>query len=441
MTMARRLGAAVTALLLTALTATNSGGVEADLRKVERVYLDDVWPSPYEDERFSELYIRALTRHHAPVKDLHPSHFAIVDANKRVKTEDLEVKSLSEMHRGVTCVIAMDVSRTMKGDAFDRAKAAAIEFMKFVESRDKVAVVTFAGEENVVAPFTASRADAKLQLESLAVEDQSLNTVLYDAIHRSVELIREGHDLPRRAFVIVFSDGNDTGSQRSLEQVIDEAGGNEVRPPVLIFTIGYARFGGEGLEILKQISEQTSAVYRPATSTLLISSFFNEVWNQMMRSYVVRYPADMNGELHKVEIEIEGLTDSKTVRYPNISGPIWLYLGVAVLVVLVALVSLLIARGRSGGRLVFENGLPAGEVHVLRKSRTTIGALPDNDIVIPSVAVSKYHLNIYRRGSQLEIEDLNSLNGTYVNGTRVQTSPLQPDDRIRIADVDLVYRR
>ncbi len=76
-----------------------------------------------------------------------------------------------------------------------------------------------------------------------------------------------------------------------------------------------------------------------------------------------------------------------------------------------------------------------------RKQRTRIGALPDNDIVILSDAVSKYHVNIYRKGRQLEIEDLNSLNGTFVNGTRVRTSPLQPGDRIRIADVDLVYQR
>ena len=146
-------------------------------------------------------------------------------------------------------------------------------------------------------------------------------------------------------------------------------------------------------------------------------------------------------EERAIHDEIEGLTSSLTAKYPRMRGPIWLYLGVVVLVTLVAILSLLIARGRSAGRLVFENGLSAGEVHLLRKQRTSIGALPDNDIVILSDAVSKYHVNIYRKGRQLEIEDLNSLNGTFVNGTRVRTSPLQPGDRIRIADVDLVYQR
>lgn len=438
MNVSRGLATAVVTLLFGVLLAAPARAEKTfDLRKVDRVFLDDVWAGAG-GERIAELYVRALTRHYEPVEELHPPHFVIVDANERINTEDIQVSSLAEMGRGVTCVIAMDVSRTMKGEAFDRAKLAALEFMKYVESRDRIAVVTFSDDVNVVASFAKPRVEAKIELEQLVVDDQSLNTALYDAIHESVSLIRNGRDLPRRAFVIVFSDGNDAGSQRSFEQVIDAAASTEVRPPVLIFTIGYTRFGGEGLEVLKQLAERTQALYRPATSPILISSFFTEIWNQMMESYIVRYPANMDGELHKVEVEIEGLTSSRTVRYPRMRGPIWLYLGV---VVLVALLSLLIARGRSAGRLVFENGLSAGEVHVLRKQRTSIGALPDNDIVIPSDAVSKYHVNIYRKGRQLEIEDLNSLNGTFVNGTRVRTSPLQPGDRIRIADVDLVYQR
>lgn len=441
MNVSRGLATAVVMLLFGVLLAAPGRAEKTfDLRKVDRVFLDDVWAGAG-GERVAELYVRALTRHYEPVEELRPRDFVIVDADERINTEDIQVSSLAEMGRGVTCVIAMDVSRTMKGEAFDRAKLAALEFMKYVESRDRIAVVTFSDDVNVVASFAKPRVEAKIELEQLVVDDQSLNTALYDAIHESVSLIRNGRDLPRRAFVIVFSDGNDAGSQRSLEQVIDAASRSEVRPPVLIFTIGYTRFGGEGLEVLKRLAERTQALYRPATSPILISSFFTEIWNQMMESYIVRYPANMDGELHKVEVEIEGLTSSLTVRYPHMRGPIWLYLGVVVLVTLVAILSLLIARGRSAGRLVFENGLSAGEVHLLRKQRTSIGALPDNDIVILSDAVSKYHVNIYRKGRQLEIEDLNSLNGTFVNGTRVRTSPLQPGDRIRIADVDLVYQR
>ena len=42
---------------------------------------------------------------------------------------------------------------------------------------------------------------------------------------------------------------------------------------------------------------------------------------------------------------------------------------------------------------------------------------------------------------RIEIEDLETRNGTFVNGTPIQTQSLQPGDKIRIADVDMVYEK
>ena len=241
--------------------------------------------------------------------------------------------------------------------------------------------------------------------------------------------------------IIVFSDGIDSGSQNSLDQVIANAQGSETKPPVLIFTIGYARYGPEGLAVLDQISKQTGGTSAQATSTIHIGSFFGNVWDQMTKSYVVRYPANMDGEAHQVEIEISGLSAARIVRYPDFPPPLLPFIAVGLGLLTAALGALWIVRGRPAGRLIFESGPAEGEVFVVRKQRTSIGALPDNDLMIPLDSVSKYHVMIYRKGRQVEIEDLNSLNGTFVNGTRVRISPLQTGDRIRIANVDLVYHR
>jgi Mg-chelatase subunit ChlD len=436
--------AAVSAALFAAVLLAGPSQAELDLglRKVERVHLDDVWPSPDGKERITELYIRALTRYDEPVEDLGPPDFEITDAGDRIDKEDIEIGTVSGLGRGVTCVIAIDVSRTMSGKPFARAKAAAEELMELLEGRDRVAVVAFANEVNVVAPFSAAKADAKMGIEGLTIDEESLATVLYDGVDQAIRLIRERDGLPRRTFMIVFSDGNDTGSRRSLEQVIDNARGSETNPPVLIYTIGYSRFGGEGIETLKRLSERTGADSHLVRDTTSLTSFFRAIWLQMQKSYVVRYPADMDDELHKVEIEVEGLTSSRTAKYPWRWPSEWFYFGVGILVLLVALVAwLMVNRGRIVGRLVFENGPRSGEVAVIRRMRTSIGALPDNDIVIGVDTVSKYHVLIFRKGRELEIEDQNSKNGTYVNGIRVRTSPLQPGDRIRIADIDLIYQR
>jgi hypothetical protein len=195
--------------------------------------------------------------------------------------------------------------------------------------------------------------------------------------------------------------------------------------------------------VLRELSEKTGGDFLQATSTIHLSSFFNEIWRQMMKSYVVRFPSDMDGKDHQVEISVEEVADTRTVRYPDLPTNLWPYVAVAGGVLLVALIALLLARGRSAGQLVITAGPRSGDVFPVKGSKLNIGALEDNDVVLSSETVSRYHARIHRKGRNVEIEDCNSVNGTYVNGIQVRgtTSPLRPGDKIRIADVDLEYQR
>lgn len=431
------------ALLVVALGGFASASAQTgdfELRKVEQVHLDDV-DAGVGGERVVELYVRALTRYGEPVGELHAAHFVIRDNDEKIDDDDKTVQTVAQAGRGMSSVIAVDTSRTMQGEPFNRARAAALEFLAKLEPRDRVAVVAFSDDVRVVVPFGASRQQAQIGLEQLDVDSESLSTALYDGVHKAVRLLREGKDLPRRSFVIVFSDGKDAGSQSSLAQVVQDAKPSQVKPPALIFSIGYARFGREGFDVLRQLSEETGGEFLHAESTIHLSSFFNGIWKQMKESYVVRYPGDMDGESHTVEVEVEGRSDSRSATYPDIPGPWWPYLAVLAVAVLMGLAALLIARGRAAGRLVFASGPRAGEAFVVKGAKLRIGALPDNDVVIDSNTVSRYHAAIHCKRGQVEIEDLNSSNGTFVNGTAIRTSPLLPGDKIRIADVDLVFER
>lgn len=76
------------------------------------------------------------------------------------------------------------------------------------------------------------------------------------------------------------------------------------------------------------------------------------------------------------------------------------------------------------------------EDRVLREyvvgSMTTIGRLADNTITIDSPAVSSHHACVFRDGHFYAVEDLQSTNGTFVNGKRVSRQVLQPGDRLQI---------
>ncbi len=66
----------------------------------------------------------------------------------------------------------------------------------------------------------------------------------------------------------------------------------------------------------------------------------------------------------------------------------------------------------------------------------------DNHIVIPEGYVSHHHAQIYRHGNQYVIEDLGSINHTYVNGQILEgRAYLRPGDKIRIGLVTLRFER
>src|SRR5437016_9997952 len=62
----------------------------------------------------------------------------------------------------------------------------------------------------------------------------------------------------------------------------------------------------------------------------------------------------------------------------------------------------------------------------------TIGRSPDNDLPVDNLAVSNYHAKIYFEAGRMVIEDLDSLNGTFVNDLRVERATLHDGDKIHI---------
>lgn len=432
----------IRSILLFAVAVTLVAGLThaQAIREVEKLHFDDILTGR-DGEQSVELYLRAATRYGEPVYGLTGDDFKINDAGDRIDPADLEVKTLADSGAGMTCVIAIDVSRTMRGDPFDRARAAALEFVRLLDPRDRVAIVTFSGEVRVPVAFSDSRAQAEIQLEQLTIDDRSLTTVLYDGIHRSIEMIRLGTNLPRRAFIVVFSDGKDSGSRYDIGQITEFGRSNRNQTPVLIFSIGYSRFGGDGLPVLRKLSADTGGDYVRAESTTLIRTFFDSTRRQMRDSLVLSYLGDMDGEEHIIEVSVGEVTATRSAQYALVRKPIlpWVLAGGVCLVV--ALVGVLVARGRSTGRLVFANGPLAGQSIVLKPSRTRVGALADNDIVLGTELVSRYHAQISINRREVHLEDVGSSNGTFVNENRITHSSIDSGDRIRFADVEAIFER
>ncbi|MGH8798024.1 MAG: FHA domain-containing protein [Caldimonas sp.] len=75
----------------------------------------------------------------------------------------------------------------------------------------------------------------------------------------------------------------------------------------------------------------------------------------------------------------------------------------------------------------------------ITKERTTLGRRPYNDIVIDNLAVSGEHAVLQMVGSDVFIEDLNSTNGTYINGKAVKKQLLTHNDTVEIGKYKIKY--
>jgi hypothetical protein len=94
----------------------------------------------------------------------------------------------------------------------------------------------------------------------------------------------------------------------------------------------------------------------------------------------------------------------------------------------------------AGAALVIRSGGGrSGESFTIDADRMSIGRSPDAEVFLDDVTVSRNHALMVRRKDGLYIDDLGSLNGTYVNRRRIESHKLEDGDEIQIGKYKLSY--
>jgi pSer/pThr/pTyr-binding forkhead associated (FHA) protein len=89
--------------------------------------------------------------------------------------------------------------------------------------------------------------------------------------------------------------------------------------------------------------------------------------------------------------------------------------------------------------LVVRRGPNAGARFLLDANVTTVGRHPDADIFLDDVTVSRRHSEFLRDGSTFQIKDLGSLNGTYLDGNRIDTALLDEGSEVQVGKFRLTF--
>ncbi len=166
------------------------------------------------------------------------------------------IRTFEQTGYGITAILALDASGSMKGAPINAIHASIAKFVKQERTQDKVAVITFADDTKVDVPFGSPQENLTRELET--VQARGKFTRLYDGLLDAMD--QYNGNQPKRRQLVVISDGHDEGSKHTLADVIVKAKAMSV----VVDGIGLTKDKGEYLTSLQQLARETGGSYRRA---------------------------------------------------------------------------------------------------------------------------------------------------------------------------------
>jgi pSer/pThr/pTyr-binding forkhead associated (FHA) protein len=88
-------------------------------------------------------------------------------------------------------------------------------------------------------------------------------------------------------------------------------------------------------------------------------------------------------------------------------------------------------------KLVLLSAGMTGRTQDLKAEKTTVGRVEDNTFQIAEPSVSSHHCEVLLRGNDVVVRDLNSTNGTFINGEKITEGPLKPGQILRLGQIEM----
>lgn len=211
-----------------------------------------------------------------PITDLTAENFrAQLDGQDSSVTA---VQSVLDAKVGIGVVLAIDISGSMAGDPLQQSKAAARAFVEGLAENDRVAVLTFADEVNVVQDFTNDKGRAIAAIDGLQAKG---NTALYKGAATAVERAAAA-GTPRKA-VILLSDGTDFGSVSNISRDDSLAWAKGSGVPVFAIALG----NEVDRAYLETLASDTRARYLPAPFPDDLTRLYQDIGRLLRSQYIV----------------------------------------------------------------------------------------------------------------------------------------------------------
>lgn len=365
--------------------------------------------------------------------------------------------------QGTAYIFLIDISKSVAPKQFEQIKKGLSAWIEVLEDQDRIAILTFGDEVNLVQDFTANRTLLQSALDRLQLK--AAKTRLHAALLQGLELgKKDDKELPSKRVIILLSDGVDdyTGAM-NREEVLQRA--KDAKLP--IFVVGFfnppaSSDKEQALDALKRFADASGGYFERADK-----KSFEEIYIEMRRriralsppaakpSQSTLPPPASAGNLPIGRNATFDVLMPRTVADNNIARNLWL---VALLLALVAagwvaLRYLLDAMNspRPAGASPAPAGvsLPrppalafieyAGGILEITVTPCTIGAVRDNDLVINHDSLSRYHATVEYQNGKFQLVDRGSTNGTRIGGKEIKQGELVEGSRVSFGSWEGVF--
>ncbi len=172
-----------------------------------------------------------------------------------------------------TVILALDRSGSMKGKPMDNAKSGAVEFIKYMQPRDRIMVVVFNAKKlelTKLCPIKTCGEEAATRIKGIFAEGQ---TALYDTLDLYYKyLVQLKKKEPNRRYgLLLLSDGKDTSSKTERFDFLDTLPTGEDFDAPKIYAIAYGDEADK--ELLTIISRRTNARLFESTPDEIVRTY------------------------------------------------------------------------------------------------------------------------------------------------------------------------
>ena len=246
-----------------------------------------------------------VTRGGHPVRDLRPQDFEVLDNGVPQQVDFASFETIP-----LNVVLALDMSSSVAGERLDHLRDAGRALLNGLKPDDHAALVTFGHVLTIRSELTREHRRVRLALDSTTARGY---TALVDASYAALLL---GESDAGRALVIVFSDGLDTSSWLTSDEVLKTAR----RSDGVVY--GVSVRGSARPEFLKGLSDTTGGDLLQVESIKDVGATFVAVLEEFRHRYLVSYsPRGVAKDgWHRLEVRVKTPGASVKARPGYLAG-------------------------------------------------------------------------------------------------------------------------